>query len=240
MLVDNINPEISCIVPTLNRAALLKEAIKSTLSQAYKNWEMIIVDDGSSDGTRGLVFEFIKKDARIKYFRNPGKGAGAARNFGIKNATGEWIAFLDDDVENLPNRFEDQLTAAKKSESNFILSGYKSISKQGKLIEHTSGFWGIGAPMTSCWFIKKDLLLLAGLFDESMPSMEETEFSYRIAKYEKFTNHLKAVTIEKSVANSLSKGFKALRGKEILIEKHKNNMPALEAAWWYYIIGTNY
>lgn len=231
---------ISCITPTFNRAQLLKKAIESTIAQTYPNWEMIIVDDGSNDNTEEVATECVMQDERIKYFKNPGKGANAARNFGIRQAQGEWIAFLDDDVENVPERFEKQLWAANKTNSNFIVSGFNSFTKEGKLKSYTKGWWATGAPMTSCWFIKKDLLIKAGLFDETMRAMQDAELSYRIAKYETFVNLLHPLTIEKNTVGSTSKGLNGIRGKEILIEKHKNNMPPLEAAWWYFVIGMGY
>ena len=112
---------ISCITPTYNRVLSLKNAIESCISQTYKHWEMIIVDDGSIDRTKEMVIEFTKIDARIKYYKNPMKGGSCARNYGIKQANGEWIAFLDDDTENLSHRFATQLKAAQLSRTDFII-----------------------------------------------------------------------------------------------------------------------
>lgn len=230
---------ISCITPTFNRAYLLKRAIESTLAQTYSKWEMIIVDDGSTDNTKQIVMAYVKKDNRIRYFVNPAKGANSARNFGIKKAVGKYIAFLDDDAENLPHRFELQSNAAKKSNSKFIISGYKMIKKNGKEKIINNGLWVKGAGITSRWFIEKDILFKAGLFDETMPSMQENELSYRIAKYVIYANQLKVVTIEHNTLNSISE-VNGLKGSLMLIEKHYKIMPPLEAAWWYFMIGIKY
>ena len=87
----------SIILPTFNRAHMIHEAIKSVLNQTYKNWELIVVDDGSTDNTKEVVEEFVKIDKRIKYIFQENKERSAARNNGIKNAKGDWICFLDSD-----------------------------------------------------------------------------------------------------------------------------------------------
>jgi len=231
---------ITCITPTFNRANLLKKAIESTLSQTYSHWEMIIIDDGSTDNTEDVVKNYIKRDKRIRYFKNPKKGANAARNYGISQAKGEWIAFLDDDVENVPDRFAKLIRANNEVDINFIVAGYYFYTKKGNLKSYTKGWWATGAPMTSCWFIKKELIIKAGLFDETMPSMQETELSYRISRLEIYANLLVPLTIENNIPNSTSKGINGLKGKLILVEKHKDKMPKLELAWWYFTIAKDY
>jgi len=232
---------ISCITPTYNRSTLLKKAIESTLAQTYQNWEMIIVDDNSIDDTEKVVLTYTEKDKRIKYFKNPGKGANAARNYGIKQSKGYYIVFLDDDDEHLPHRFQSQLNAAKKSGSNFILSGYQTQDNTGKILsKNNMGLWAKGAGIGIRWFIKRELVIRAGLFDENMPSMQEVELSYRLAEYETFANHLEIVVSAGQTPGSISKGKNGLIGKKMLLEKHKDKMMPLEAAWWYYTIGIGY
>ncbi len=89
------NPLISVIIPTYNRANFLGEAIESVLSQTYKNLEVIIIDDGSTDDTRQLIEKYT--DKRIIYLYQEHGGTSAARNKGIQEAKGEYIAFLDSD-----------------------------------------------------------------------------------------------------------------------------------------------
>jgi glycosyltransferase involved in cell wall biosynthesis len=95
-----MSPKVSVIIPTYNRADLLSRAIKSVIAQTYTNWELLVVDDGSTDNTKEVVKEFIKKDKRIKYLWEPNSGSPSKpRNFVAKNAKGEYIAFLDSDDE---------------------------------------------------------------------------------------------------------------------------------------------
>lgn len=90
----------SIIVPTYNRAHLISKTIKSVLVQEYTNWELIIVDDGSTDNTKEIVNSF--NDSRIKYYYKINEERGAARNYGIDRANGLYISFLDDDDLYLP------------------------------------------------------------------------------------------------------------------------------------------
>src|SRR6478736_9323873 len=104
---------VSIIVPTYNRAHLIGETIQSVIDQSYINWELIIVDDGSTDDTKKKVEEF--NDKRIRYFFIEHTGLiGAVRNFGMKNTRGELIAFLDSDDLWLSNKLEYQLSLLKE------------------------------------------------------------------------------------------------------------------------------
>ncbi|MBB1070183.1 glycosyltransferase family 2 protein [Limosilactobacillus sp. RRLNB_1_1] len=89
--------KITIIMPTYNAEEYIVRAIHSIIKQTYVNWELIIVDDGSVDSTIAIIKEFLKKDRRIKLIKNMGKGAGAARNTGISNANGDYLAFIDSD-----------------------------------------------------------------------------------------------------------------------------------------------
>jgi len=99
------NPTISVIIPTYNRANFIDVAIKSVLNQSYQDFEIIIVDDGSTDNTEEIVKNF--NDFRINYFFHKfNQGISAARNTGIKACQGKYIAFLDSDDEWLPEKLD--------------------------------------------------------------------------------------------------------------------------------------
>ena len=106
----NKKPTVSVIIPTYNRAHLVGRAIQSVLEQTYKDFELIVIDDGSNDNTEYIIKEFQKKDKRIKYIAyKKNKGGSAARNAGIKSSKGEYIAFLDSDDEWLSEKLEKQI-----------------------------------------------------------------------------------------------------------------------------------
>src|SRR5690349_5298733 len=96
---------ISVIIPTYNRSTVLSRAIGSVLAQRSVDWELIIVDDGSTDGTENVARKFLN-DGRVSFIRLENGGAPRARNAGLKQARGEWIVFLDSDDELLPGYFE--------------------------------------------------------------------------------------------------------------------------------------
>jgi glycosyltransferase involved in cell wall biosynthesis len=97
-------PFFSIIIPTFNRASFICKAVDSVLAQTFSNWELILVDDGSTDNTSDLISQY--SDDRIKYFKTPNRERGAARNFGIEKAKGNWICFLDSDDYLLKLHFE--------------------------------------------------------------------------------------------------------------------------------------
>ena len=96
-------PLISVVIPAYNAEQFLDETLESVLSQTYENWECIIVNDGSTDNTESIAKKWCEKDARFRCFYKENSGASDTRNFGIKEARGEYIAFLDADDLYMPN-----------------------------------------------------------------------------------------------------------------------------------------
>lgn len=108
-----MEPKFSIILPTYNRAHLVSTAIESVIAQSVKDWELIVIDDGSTDDTKDIVFSF--KDSRIMYGYQENKGRSIARNAGLHNARGIWICFLDSDDWYL----EDHLESFEKGMKEF-------------------------------------------------------------------------------------------------------------------------
>jgi len=125
------NPYFSVIIPTFNRKKTLTKALDSLLNQSERNWEAIIVDDGSTDGTEAYILPYLIKDNRIKYFIQTNKGAALAKNNGIKEASGKFITFLDsDDVYeafHLKSRYE---ILKNNPTVMFLYGGVKIIGNQ--------------------------------------------------------------------------------------------------------------
>jgi len=109
--------KISVIIPTFNRSKTIFRAIDSILKQTYKPYEIIVVDDGSTDGTKDLV---INKYPSIKYFYQSNNGVSKARNKGVHESKGEWIAFLDSDDEWLPKKLQEQKKNLEQNPTTFI------------------------------------------------------------------------------------------------------------------------
>jgi len=105
------SPIISIVIPTYNRAGLIRETLDSIKVQTSPNWECLVVDDGSSDETESIVGEYVAQDARFSFHkrdRDP-KGAPTCRNIGLSRAKGDWLVFLDSDDLLVPNRIEKSL-----------------------------------------------------------------------------------------------------------------------------------
>lgn len=129
-------PKVSVIIPTYNRAQFVGRAIQSVLNQTYKDFEIIIVDDNSTDNVYDVVYSF--NDSRIKYIRHDvNLGAPAARNTGILNSKGEFIALLDDDDEFLPEKLEKQLRLFDicSKDIGVVYCGYETVNSEGEIVE---------------------------------------------------------------------------------------------------------
>jgi len=125
---DNL---VSIITPSYNSACFISETIESVMNQTYINWEMIIVDDCSTDNSVGIIEEYVKKDARIKLFKlGENSGAAIARNKALENASGRFIAFLDSDDLWMPDKLEKQIKFMLKNEYVFTFTSYQSFSKK--------------------------------------------------------------------------------------------------------------
>lgn len=115
---------VSIIMPSYNTAKYIGDSIKSVLAQTYGNWELIIVDDCSTDNTDEIVKEFLS-DERIKYLKNEkNSGAAISRNYALREAKGKWIAFLDSDDLWLPEKLEKQLAFMVENGYKFSYTDY--------------------------------------------------------------------------------------------------------------------
>ncbi len=198
-----MNSLISVIIPTYNQGDFLPRAIKSVLEQTFQNFELIIVDDASTDNTEEVVKKFQEEDERIKYKRHQkNKGGNAARNTGLRNAKGEYIAFLDSDDEWLSRKLEKQLEVFEKpnnanlalvySGAYYIENGKMAIKvlpkKRGHILKDLLVSNCIMAGGSSS-LIRREVFNNCGYFDECKELREgggqEYEMWIRIAqKYE--------------------------------------------------------
>ncbi len=122
----------SIIIPTFNRAGLIVSTINSVLKQNYNDFEIIVVDDGSTDSTKEVILKKIGRNSNIKYYHQENSERGAARNYGVQKATGEYIVFLDSDDIMHQNHLTVLFSIIKNNpEINFLASKY-NIQRKGK------------------------------------------------------------------------------------------------------------
>lgn len=125
--------KISVVLPTYNREAYLPEAISSILAQTYKDLELVVIDDGSTDDTPTIMDYYVKKDKRVKYLRLPkNKGISYARNYGVQAAQGDFIAVMDSDDVSHPERLRKLLNASKNVD--FVYSSYFLADEHATII----------------------------------------------------------------------------------------------------------
>ena len=127
---------VSIITPTYNAEKFIIETLKSVQNQTYQNWEMILVDDASTDETVKIISDFAEKDSRIKLFKlEKNSGNGFARNIALEKAVGKYIAYLDADDLWFPNKLEKQIAFLKENNSHFTFSFYDCIDEEGNSLK---------------------------------------------------------------------------------------------------------
>jgi len=247
------NPLVSVILPTYNRALLLPRAIKSVLNQTYKNFELIIIDDNSTDNTKKIVDGF--KDKRIKYIRyKVNKGAAASRNTGIKLAKGEYIAFQDSDDEWLPEKLEKQMKVFENLSSKYgvIYSAYWRLSNGRKkylpffnlnkreedIHKNLLGACFVAMVTIVC---RKECFKKVGFFDEKLPRHEDWELAIRLSKKYLFKYINEPLTnVYHQSKNSISSNADALiKSTEMIVEKYKEDIKKEQGllSEYYFTIG---
>ena len=186
---------ISVVIPTYNRVELLKRSIDSVINQTIKPFEIIIVDDGSNDGTEAMV---KKNYDSLKLIKQKNKGVSAARNSGIKASSGEWICFLDSDDEWKNNKLEKQITAVAKNSAYKFFHSNEIWIKNGKRINQKKKHKKYGGDIfkkcldmcrisPSAVLIDKNIFEEIGFFNENLVVCEDYELWLRICdKYEVF------------------------------------------------------
>ena len=249
--------KVSVIIPTYNRAEFLRSSIESALKQTFTDLEIIVSDDKSTDHTREVVRSF--KDRRIKYILNQGnKGVSAARNLGILASEGEYIAFLDDDDEWLPDKLQRQVEVLDKSKPNIcgVYSNRLIIDKlTGNIISDNPGAGKlkgnllyqlvIGNPIiTPTVILRKRCLDEVGLFDETMSYMEDRDLWIRLSMnwdFEYISKPLAKIYIHGNGHLSL-KIESQTAGQEKLLERYQHLFRKNKEVWGklYVQIGAQY
>lgn len=132
------NPLVSIIIPVYNREQLIGETLDSISAQTYKNWECILVDDGSGDNTEAIVYPYANNDIRIKFYHRPKtkkSGASSCRNYGLEKANGELFQFLDSDDLLAKNKLEEQLKFYKPGVLSLLTCKWGGFEQSSNLAQ---------------------------------------------------------------------------------------------------------
>jgi len=187
-LLSESSPLVTVIIPTYNRCARLERAIDSVLAQTFTDYELIVVDDGSEDGTSGLLDGYAD---RIKVIRQENRGVSAARNTGILAAKGEFVALLDSDDSWLPGKLERQVAFFDacpealicQTEEIWVRNG-KRVNPKKRHLKFSGMIFEKTLPLClvspSAVMLRRALIHEVGLFDESLPACEDYDLWLRI------------------------------------------------------------
>jgi glycosyltransferase involved in cell wall biosynthesis len=234
--VDTNSPLVSVVLPTFNRASTIKRAISSVLSQTYKDLELIVIDDGSTDDTEQIAAK--SSDGRLRYIRyQSNRGATHARNLGIGLATGEYIAFQDSDDEWLPDKLSRQVEtlAQASAETGVVFTGYwraldnrrvympfprlradndeaaRKLSRQFYLFVATPSV-----------LVKRECFTRVGLFDERLSRLQEWELWIRFSQYYRFAHISEPLMISHHQPDSITANYEALATSfDLILERHR-------------------
>jgi glycosyltransferase involved in cell wall biosynthesis len=190
-------PLVSVIIPTYNRAHLLPRALESVLGQTLEDFEVLIVDDGSTDDTADLVERYAAEDGRVCYLRQPAnRGVSAARNRGLREARGEFVAFLDSDDEWFPSKLKKQVDRFRQVGKGvgLIYCGVETIDPEGDWVFRPEDRGDVYERLLlqnvihtgSGVMIRRDVVRVAGFFDEGIPAIEDYDYWVRIARHFEF------------------------------------------------------
>jgi len=196
--MSSADPTFSVVCPTFNSADCVGETLNSVLAQTWKPFELIVSDDGSQDGTVRIVKELLssRQDVRWEVVEGGHRGPGAARNAGIKHATGEWIAFIDSDDLWAPQKLERVAESIRRhpdanlfchSEEHRRMDGTRAVldyqARYDPSLPLSAQLYHANLFSTSAVTCRRSLLCEAGLFDVSLMSCQDYELWVRMAPW---------------------------------------------------------
>ena len=239
--METIEDLVSVIIPTYNRSGLIVRSAQSILNQTYKNLELIIVDDGSTDNTEDVVKKL--NDSRVIYIKQTNQGACAARNNGIDHARGQFIAFQDSDDVWHEDKLERQIKTLKETGADVVICNIIYHYSKNMYMEVADRHFSKGfikntvVPLGICpqMLLCKSEIFKDNRFDIEMPRYQDFELLLRLQKKYTFYYDNVALVDYYIQQDSISKdGKKLLKAWDIILNKHtdffecyKNNLDLL-------------
>jgi glycosyltransferase involved in cell wall biosynthesis len=240
-----MNPLISIIIPSYNRETIISETLDSVFEQTYTNWECIIIDDRSTDGTNAILKEYSNKDNRFVTVSKPTElkqGASISKNLGLQIARGKYIQFLDSDDILAENKLEEQI-AILKNENEKVISvcitthfkdirdavlfdieriDYRNFNNPEEYFELIGEIGGYYAPES--FLINKELINFSGHWNENLTLNDDGEFFFRIIHnsnkivftHDTFVRHRQKTGDNLSMLNSFQKANSLLNSWKII------------------------
>ncbi|MDA1016301.1 MAG: glycosyltransferase family A protein [Planctomycetota bacterium] len=243
----SINPRVSVVIPTYNRAEQTTRALESVWNQTFSDYEIVVVDDGSTDNTAEVLQQF---EPRIRLIRQPNGGVSKARNHGVSASNGELIAFLDSDDEWLPNKLQQQVEFLDAHRSiGFVacLNTYdvehgftyeNSFSRDGLPSVVTQFLDFLLAPFPrnmSRYVMRREALVKCGGFDESIRGAEDWELCLRLLQSGFAFDFLdEALVVYQPGEDSLSADPEIMiQGEQLIKSRYLSQLQPRWKRWWY-------
>lgn len=233
---ESSTPTVDVIIPAYNISRHLPAALESVIAQTFQNWRIVVVDDGSTDQTEAVLKTFQERlGARLTYLKQANQGPSAARNTGIRHASGELIAFLDGDDLWVPERLADSVACLAANRAAGLSYGLVTrITEAGEVIgtfagngQHAAGRLASQIYMRRVEFpcptvtVRRACLDVVGLFDEGMRATEDRDLWLRIAQRYEIAFVPKVLALYRTAASSASLNYdKMMRAQLHFIEKH--------------------
>jgi len=227
-------PAVSVVLPTYNRASTLQRAIDSVLNQTFSDLELIVVDDGSTDATRGVVASY-KGHSNVHVIATPHTGCAAARNIGIRASRGRYVAFQDSDDEWEPNKLAAAMSALDGTDAGtgvfysdmlmILRDGRSSVLVSpevtpGALIDERTLDYQVRCIGIQSAVIKRECFQQAGCFDEAMPRLIDLELFIRLADAYRFVRSPESL-VKYHYGDGISSNTEALvRARRHLLQKY--------------------
>lgn len=227
---------VSIIVPMYNRVTTVERCLKSIFNQTYTDWEIIVVDDGSTDGSVELVQKYAQNEKnKIKLVQQEHLGAQAARNKGIKCASGTWIAFLDSDDEWCSDFLMEVILAGKGDSRVVVCTKCYLVNENERSVWNLPGKSGdiyidllkAPWPMFQGMLVSKSALEQIGFLDEKCIAYQEWDTAIRLAKICSYIYVDKPLFVyyRSKKTNAISNDLKRNSiGKEYIVKKHKKDI----------------
>ncbi|HSR17022.1 MAG TPA: glycosyltransferase, partial [Ignavibacteriaceae bacterium] len=244
--------KVSIIIPAHNSAGTIEETLESVLKQTFKDWEAVIVNDGSSDNTEEIISRFLNKDKRFRYVKQEKSGVSAARNNGIDNASNEWLLFLDADDLIKQDMLEKMIKGAQlHPECDLILCNWERLTTDRKTIKEIGPNWAAVDAFhlfsVTCAFcihscmVKKSAVIKVGKFDRSLTTCEDWDLWQRIARTgAKFTLITDSLAVYRMRSESASnKGIQLFKDGMTVVQRGHSRDSRVKEPDEKYINGTS-
>jgi len=239
-------PQVTVVIPAYNAAWCLERAVESVLAQDFDDFELLVINDGSTDDTAAVVDRF--DDPRVQRIDQANQGLSAARNRGIRAARGEYVAFLDADDWWLPGKLQAQVQAMQADpELGFCstatevhspegqhLHTWRCPTIQGDLLQTIFRELAAVAGSGSAVMARKACFERAGLFDENLKSLEDIDMWMRLAAISGYTCIDEPLAAILKHPQSMSRNLKVMRRAAIQVVKKNRKLlpPSLQGSFW--------